>query len=196
MGATLTNYSAEELKEIGLHRIGENVRIDRTCRLYGAANIAIGSNVRIDAYCVLSAGPAGISIGSFVHISTGTILLGSGGVTLEDFVGLSARVCVFSSNDDYSGEALTGPMVPSEFRNVLSDRVIFRRHAIIGAGSVLLPGIEIGVGAAVGALTLVKKSVPEFTIAAGNPMRMIGKRSRQILHHEEKLRQLATQKDV
>ncbi len=187
MGATLATYSAEELKEIGLHRIGDNVRIDKTCRLYGAANIIIGSNVRIDAYSVLSASPAGISIGSFVHIGTGVTLLGSGGVTLEDFVGLSARVCVFSSNDDYSGETLTGPTVPNEYRNVFSARVVFRRHAIIGAGSVLLPGVEIGIGAAVGALTLVKKSVPEFTIAAGNPMRIIGKRQRHMLRQEEKL---------
>lgn len=188
MGTKLTYYSAKELKQLGLHRIGDNVRIDRTCRLYGAANISIGSNVRIDAYCVLSAGTAGIVIGSFVHISTAVALLGSGGVTIEDFVGLSARVCIFSSNDDYSGRALTGPTVPNEFRNVRSSRVVLRRHALVGVGSVLLPGVELGLGAAVGALTLVKKSVPEFTIVAGNPTREIGKREQQMLRYEEELR--------
>jgi galactoside O-acetyltransferase len=52
---------------------------------------------------------------------------------------------------------------------------------------VILPGVEIGVGAAVGALTLVKKNVQEFTIVGGNPMRVIGSRGRAMLDYENKV---------
>ena len=181
-------YELEELQGMGFIQIGENVKVDRTCVFYGTPNIALESNIRVDAYCVFSAGEAGIKIGSFVHIATGVSILGSGGVTIEDFVGLSARVSVFSSNDDYTGGSMTNPTVPERYRNVRSAQVIFRRHAVVGCGSVILPGVELGVGASIGALTLVNKSIPPFTVVSGNPMRKIGMRGRRLLEYESQLR--------
>ncbi|WP_051285473.1 acyltransferase [Aequorivita capsosiphonis] len=43
----------------------------------------------------------------------------------------------------------------------------------IGMGSIILPGVKIGDGAVIGAGTLVHKDVPEWTLAVGNPMRII-----------------------
>lgn len=180
-------FSSQELRDLNLHAVGRNVLIDRTCRFYGAERITIGSNVRIDAYCVLSAGPEGIHIGNYIHLSTGVTIVGGGQVTLEDFVGLSSRVSVFSSNDDYSGEFMTGPMVPAHMRRASAAPVLFRKHAIVGSTSVVLPGVTIGIGAAVGALSLVKSSVDDFTIVAGSPARCLGKRSRALLELEARL---------
>jgi acetyltransferase-like isoleucine patch superfamily enzyme len=181
------NYSPEELRSLGL-TFGHDVFVDRSCRFYGANEIHLGDHVRIDANCVISCGAGGVRIGSFVHISVGVAILGSGGLVMEDFTGLSAHVCVFSSTDDYIGGAMTNPTVPSALRNVKDAPVILRRHAVVGAGSVVLPGVELGVGAAIGALTVVRKSVPAFAIAAGNPMRIVGKRGRDMLEHEDEVR--------
>jgi acetyltransferase-like isoleucine patch superfamily enzyme len=60
---------------------------------------------------------------------------------------------------------------------------------IVGAGSVILPGVTIGQGAAVGALTLVRKDVPPFTIVAGPRGEAIGERDRRLLELEQELRQ-------
>lgn len=177
-------YSIEELKSLGLAEVGEGVLVDRTCRFYGVEHIRIGSKSRLDAYCVLSSGESGISIGRHVHLSVGATILGGGGVFIEDFAGLSARVSVFSSNDDYSGGAMTNPTIPMKYREVKSSEVRICRHAIIGCGSVLLPGVTLGVGASVGALSLVNKSVPDFMVVAGNPMRRIGRRDRRLLEQE------------
>lgn len=160
------------------------MQIDRTVRFFGAPYIHLGSNVRIDAYSVISAGSGGIRIGNYVHLAVGVSIVGSAQVDIEDFCGLSAKVSVFSSSDDYSGGAMTNPMVPETFRNVASGAVTFKKHTIIGAGAVIMPGVTIGMGAAVGALTFVNKSIPALTVVSGNPVRKIGTRDRSLLERE------------
>ncbi|MEM7557740.1 MAG: acyltransferase [Planctomycetota bacterium] len=180
-----TNFSREELHAMGFAELGENVMVDRSVRFFGAARIHLGSQIRIDAYSVLSAGSEGLRLGSRVHLAVGVRFLGGEKVTVEDFCGLSSGVCVFGSNDDYSGGALTNPTVPEAFRDVASGPVLFRKHAIVGANSVVMPNVTLGVAASVGALTFVNKSVPDFAIVNGNPMRKIGTRDTTILEREK-----------
>lgn len=47
--------------------------------------------------------------------------------------------------------------------------------AWIGAASIILPGVRIGRNAVVGAGSIVTKDVPDFSVAAGNPARIIKK---------------------
>jgi galactoside O-acetyltransferase len=176
-------HSRDELAELGLRAYGDDVLIDRTVRIYRPGQLELGSRVRIDAYSVLSCGDGGIWIGSNVHLGAFCFLTGAGRIELHDFCGLSGRSSVYSSNDDYSGAALTGPTVPEHLRNVANAPVTVRRHAIVGAGSVLLPGVTIGEGAAVGALSLVRRDVPDFTIVGGTG-RVLGERKRDLLELE------------
>lgn len=60
--------------------------------------------------------------------------------------------------------------------------VIVGSRAWIGYRAVILPGIEIGEGAVVGAGAVVTKNVAPFTIVAGNPARPIGKRSEDLTY--------------
>lgn len=184
--------SQSELEELPFARIGENVKIDRSCRFYGVPRISIGDNVRIDAFSVLSAGAGGIHLGSFIHLSAFVCIVGAGRVELGDFVALSVRVTVFSSNDDYSGEFMANPTIGSEFTNVESGPVTIGRHAVIGAGSVILPNVQIGEGGAVGALSFVNKDIEPFTIAGGIPAVLIKKRSRKLLQVEMEFQQSRT----
>ena len=175
-----TCYTNDELLDLGLASVGSNVRIDRSVRFFGAPRISIGDNVRIDAYCVISAGEQGIHIGSHIHISVFCSLLGAGKIVLEDFSTISVRVSIFSSNDDYSGNSLTNPCIPDKFRNVTSGPVVIQKHAIIGAGAVILPNVTLGIGSAVGALSLVRKNVPAYTVVAGSPAKKISTRANQL----------------
>ena len=95
------------------------------------------------------------------------------------------REVIYSTNDDYSGEVMTGPTLPAEFTRVVFAPVVIGRHVVVGAGSIVLPGISIGEGAATGALSLIKDDVAPFTIVAGNPARVIGARARQLLDLEQ-----------
>lgn len=178
-------YNNEELKEIGFKSIGNNVLVSKKASIYGASNISIGNNVRIDDFSILS---GNISIGNYVHISAGVMIFaGKYGVTINDFVAVSSRTAIYAITDDYSGEALSNPMVPDEYRNVSGGEVILKKHALIGSGCTILPNVIVGEGASVGSMSLINKSLDDFTINVGIPAKEIKKRSKKLLLLEEKL---------
>lgn len=177
-------YSVEELNNIGFKKLGENVKISRKTSIYGANNISIGSNVRIDDYCCLVAGKEGIVLGSYIHLAFFCILMGSSGIEMEDFSGLSSRVSIYSATDDYSGNSLTNPTVPDKYKKIYSGKVTLRKHVIIGTNTTILPNLEIGFGSSVGANSLVTKSLEEWGVYVGTPAKKIKERSRDLLKIE------------
>lgn len=181
----------EAVIALGFASVGDNVQISDKASFYAPGRITIGSNVRIDDFCVLAAGAGGIAIGNYVHVGVGSSLIGAGRITMSDFSGLSSRVSIYSSSDDYSGATLTNPTVPRELAGVTHADVFLGRHVIIGSGSVVLPGVTLHDGVAVGALSLVNRSCESFGIYAGNPARRIQSRKRDLLELE---RQLAARK--
>jgi len=172
--------SKDELQKIGFKSFGENVLISDKCSIYNAKNIEIGSNVRIDDFCVISAGKDGIKIGNNVHIAVYCSMIGEGEIIMEDFSGLSSKVALYTSSDDYSGESLTNPMVPKEYTNVQSGKVHLKKHVLVGAGSIILPNVTLEEGVAVGALSLVSKSFESFNIIAGNPAKILKPRKQNL----------------
>ena len=176
----------EAIEALGFAFVGENVQISDRASFYGASRISLGSNVRIDDFCVLSAGVGGISIGDYVHIAVYSSLIGTGKISLSDFCNISSRVAIYSSNDDYSGAAMTNPMVPSKYTGVTHADVFLGKHVIVGSGSVILPGVTLEEGVAVGALSLVQKNCEPFGIYAGNPARRIKERKRDLLELEQR----------
>lgn len=175
----------EQISEMGFASVGKNSKLSGKASYYNCQSIIIGDNVRIDDFCVLSAGAGGIEIGNHIHIAVYSSLIGAGKITLDDFSNISSRVAIYSSNDDYSGTSMTNPTVPVEYTNVTHADVIIGRHAIIGAGSVVLPGITIEEGVAVGALSLVSKNCQAFGIYSGVPSKRIKERKRGLLNIEE-----------
>lgn len=177
-------YSKEELLKLGFAKLGENVSISTKASFYGIERISIGNNVRIDDFCVLSAGEGGIEIGNFIHVAVYSSIIGAGTVILQDFCNISSRVSIYSSNDDYSGEYMTNPTVESKYTNVTQADVKIGKHVIVGCGSVILPGTTVGEGVALGAMTLVNKSLQEWGVYAGQPAKYIKPRSNALLKYE------------
>lgn len=180
----IINYSKEELGRI-LGSIGENPKINRTVQFYNPDKIFIGDNVRIDAFCILT---GIINIGNYVHLGTNVTILGEIEVDIQDFVGISGKVSIYSATDDYSEGYMSGPQVPLKFRKVKEGKVTLEKHSLIGANSVILPNLTIREGASVGALSLVNKNIPKYTCVSGNPVRKICKRGIKFLEFEKELR--------
>lgn len=177
-------YTEDDLAKLG--SCGKNVRIDSSVKILSPQNVHIGDNVRIDAFCFFSAQTA-IRIGNNVHISLYTQLGAAGApIIIEDFAGISSRVNIFTTTDDYSEGWMTNPTVPDRFKKVKGGPVTLQKHVIIGCGSVIMPNVVLETGCSVGALSFVNKTVPEFTVVAGNPMRLIGKRNKERLLALEK----------
>lgn len=181
-------YSIGELIDLGVKFDHEynyktnSVHINRTVQLFNAKSIRIGNNVRIDAYCIL-VGP--ITIGDFVHIGATTSKFGSEPLIVEPFANVSSRVSFFTENDDYTDGFMAGPMVPPDLRKVSKGKITLKKHSIIGCGTVVLPGVTLDVGASVGALSLVNKSVPYLWCVTGNPARKICLRDDKLLELEK-----------
>jgi UDP-2-acetamido-3-amino-2,3-dideoxy-glucuronate N-acetyltransferase len=83
--------------------------------------------------------------------------------TLEEDVFIAP--CVVTTNDNFMGR--------TEKRHELRKGPTIRRGARIGGAAVLLPGIEVGEEAFVGAGAVVTKDVPPKAVVVGNPARQI-----------------------
>jgi dTDP-4-amino-4,6-dideoxy-D-glucose acyltransferase len=181
----MTILSKQQLLQMGFKSVGDNVFISDKATFYNCSQIEIGDFVRIDDFCVISAGAGGISLGSHIHVAVFSSLIGAARIEIKDFCNISSRVSVYSSSDDYSGFTMTNPMIPDQYKLVTSSPVIIDKHTIIGASSVILPGVHLHIGVAVGAMSLVKQSCDEFSIYAGVPAKKIKERSRELLNLEK-----------
>jgi acetyltransferase-like isoleucine patch superfamily enzyme len=83
--------------------------------------------------------------------------------TLEEQVFIAP--CVVTTNDDFMGR--------TERRRELVRGPIIRRGARVGGGAILLPGVEIGEEAFIGAGAVVTKAVEPRMLVVGNPARVL-----------------------
>lgn len=172
-------YTEEQLATLGFKSIGSGCKISRYARFYGINNMVIGDNVRIDDFCILS---GKLTIGSNIHISAYVALYGKMGIILEDYTGISPRSTIYSAMDDFSGNFLIGPIHEPSKTNVSGGLVILRKYSQIGANCIVFPSVEIGEGAVVGAMSLVKKNVSPWNIVVGQPAKFLKNREKRLLN--------------
>lgn len=174
-----TFYDETELKSLGFKQYGNNILVSKKCSIYEPEKVSLGDNVRIDDFSILS---GSITLGSFVHISAMVSLYGRYGIVIDDFCGVSPHCIIFSATDDFSGDTLIGPMVPPHLTKVHLGRVLLNKYVQIGAGSIVMPDVEVGIGSVVGAMSFVNKNVEKWKIVAGIPARVIKDRGRNLVH--------------
>lgn len=175
-------YSREELERIGFQNIGTDVSISRKASIFRPERISIGNHVRIDDFCLLS---GNIVLGSYIHIAAYSAFFGgSGNVVMKDFSGLAYRCTIIAETDDYCGEYLTNPTVSGEYRGVMVGKVVIGKHVIIGAGSTVLPDVELGEGCSFGAMSLVNRNTEPWGVYVGVPCVRIRERNKELLKKE------------
>ncbi len=175
--------SDEQLAALGFKSLGKNVRISDKASIYNPENIVIGDNSRIDDFCVIS---GRVEIGRNVHIAIFcNVAGGEKGVFLADFSGLAYGCHVFSQSDDYSGKSLTNPTVPDKYKVEAKAAVHLERHVIIGACSIILPGVTIAEGTSVGAMSMVTKTTLPWSVYFGIPAKKIKERHQDLLNLEK-----------
>lgn len=179
--------SDAELRRAGFKSVGRDVKVHDRASLYGVENISLGDFARIDDFAVIIAtGP--VTLGRYVSVPNFCFIGGRHGVELQDFATLAPGVKIFSASDDYSGESLVGPVVPRELTGGTHGLVVLERHVLVGAGSIVLPACRIGEGCSVGALSLVRESLPPWGMYAGVPVRRLRERSRGPLALESRVK--------
>lgn len=179
--------SVKELIAIGFKKIGTNVKISRLAQFYNPENIIIGNHVRIDAFSILSSGNEPFVLENYIHIASGVYIWGNIGFHMKSFSNISAGSKIYTQSDSYCGNYLMGPSVPITYRKVYGSPLILEKHSIIGAGSILLPGIKMGEGVAIGSNSLVTKDCKPWSIYVGSPAKFMKERSNKLLEWEKKL---------
>lgn len=167
--------SAQEVEEIGFNSVGVNVRISRYAHFYGVEHISIGDHVRIDDCALISAGKSS-SFGSFIHVASHAILIAQEGFNVESFANLSPNSTVLGQTDNFKSPHIANAMVPLDFRNVNSTRVLIPEYVVIGVGSTVLPSAKLQIGVALGAMSLLNSHTDSWTLYAGIPAKPIGRR--------------------
>lgn len=175
-------YDDSELASFKFKSLGKNVLISRKASIYSASQISIGNNVRIDDFCILS---GKISVGNYIHIAAYSALYGGNyGIEIHDYSNISSKNSIYALSDDYSGASMTNPMIPDKYKKIYGEKVVIKKHVIIGSGCVILPGVVLGEGSSFGAMTLINKSSEPWTIYAGIPFKKINDRSKELLKLE------------
>jgi len=174
--------SRADLERVQFKKLGRDVLISDRASIYNPQLIEIGDHSRIDDFCVVS---GHVTIGRNVHIAVFcNVAGGEKGVFIADFAGLAYGCHVFSQSDDYSGRFMTNPTVPDAYKLEAKAPVTIKRHAIVGACSVILPGVVVEEGVSVGAMSLVTKPTEPWTVYFGIPAKRLKRRRRDLLDLE------------
>lgn len=135
--------------------IGSGTRVWAWAHVLSGAIIGNECNICDHTYI-----EAHVRIGHRVTVKCGVYLWD--GVEAEDDVFIGPAAVFTNDRHPRSGN-----------RNFSCEKTVLRKGCSIGAGAVLLPGIEIGEEAMVGAGSVVTKSVPAHAVVCGNPAKIV-----------------------
>jgi acetyltransferase-like isoleucine patch superfamily enzyme len=162
---------------------GKNVIIGKTVRIRKPEEVSIGDGTIIDDFTYIS---CGMTIGKNCHIASNvSVSGGEGHLTMGDYSTISNHCSVHCASSDYGEVSLDLPSVPKDlqFGGEVGD-VQLGDFVTIGAHSCILPGSKIPNGFACGAFSLVKnKEYQDYSLYAGIPIKLIGKRDRKKINY-------------
>lgn len=129
---------------------------------------------KVDIRC-----PYRISVGHHTIINRKCVIDGRGGVTIGDNVDIAQEANIWTAQHDYNSPVYHTNCLPVKIGD----------YVWIATRATILPGVTIGRGAVVAAGAIVTKDVPELSIVAGVPAKVIGKRDEGALKYEHNSRE-------
>ncbi len=155
--------------------LGEGVAIDDYGLLDASgtdAGITLGDHVIVSRNCVIQNKTAAVTIGDHTDIGCNTIISSSGGISIGKSV-LIAGNC-YIGGGRYITERLDLPMMRQGVYT--KGAVTIGDDVWLGAGAIVLDGIQIGNGCIVGAGAVVTKNLPDYAVAIGVPAKVVRQR--------------------
>ena len=148
------------LKKLRLTAVKDST-VDATSKLESGTSFYSSTMAR-HSFCGYDCDIAHADIGSFVSIANGVVI--GGGRHPMEWVGMSP--VFYEGRDSVKAKFATHAREPVK-------RVVVGHDVWIGRSAIVLPGVELGTGCVVGAGAVVTRSVPPYTIVAGNPAHVI-----------------------
>ncbi len=140
------------------------------------SRIVIGDETVIDSFVKFkpAGGSGDVIIGSRTTINSGCVLYTGNGIVIGDDVAIAAN-CTFAPTNHAFEKKDT--IIREQRFKPSKGGIIIEDDVWIGAGCVLLDGAILRQGCVIGAMSLVRGEVPAYSIYAGNPLKLIGKRT-------------------
>lgn len=177
IGIILRRY----LYKILCKKIGKGVIIDIGVYFSHPWHISIDDFTWVDAYVHITSPYSYVKIGKRVHIGPYSTLGGRASIDIEDFVGISSHVSIFTgSASPVRGKRMSGPMVPLKDQAYYNAPVKLEKDAVVGTKSVILPGVTMKKGSVLGALTSIDRNTIEYGIYKGSPAILKNRRRAKI----------------
>ncbi len=126
----------------------------------------IGDLTTIEDFCTVNNGSGNVLIGDRVRVGIGSVIIGP--VTMGNGSGLGQHVFVSGFNHGFKDGSKNSSQQALDIKPVTIED-----EAHIGANSVVLAGVTIGKRSQVGAGSVVTKNIPPFSVAVGNPAKVI-----------------------
>ncbi len=165
------------LRALKFKHIGSKSIIKYPFRIWNPSCITIGNGVFFAEHSFLAVNThflgthyhPSLIVGDNVRIGSNVIIGCIDSVIIEDDVLMADRVFISDHTHSYKDASLPIGKQPL----VTKGEVRIKKGAFIGVNAVVLPGVTIGRNSVVGASSVVTKSVPDYSVVAGNPAKVI-----------------------
>ena len=153
-----------------IHKRGKNtiIRFNTRMDLFPFKQFEIGSNSIVEAFATINNGVGDVFIGDNCGIGLSNVIIGP--VKLGNYVMLAQNIVISGLNHGYEDVTL-----PPRIQKVVTKQIIIEDNVWIGANCVITAGVTIGKHSVIGAGSVVTKDIPQFSVAVGNPARVIKK---------------------
>ena len=153
-------------------RIGHRVRFGPRVRIDRPWTVTIGecSELEADVWIKVVADEAEVKVGAHVFLGRGVEL----DVSRSVAIGAHALVAPGVFITDHAHRLVSRRRIAAE--GCEAEPVTVGEGTWLGARAVVLPGVRVGQGAVLGAGAVVSRGVPDWTIAAGTPARVLRRR--------------------
>jgi len=151
-----------------IHHFGKKSVIRRYTRmdLFPFQKFSIGANSTVEDFCTVNNGVGDVFIGDDCRIGLGSVLIGP--VTIGNQVILAQNIVASGLNHTY-----TDVSMPIRMQKVTTARITIEDEVWIGANAVITAGVTIGKHSVVAGGAVVTKNIPPFSVAVGNPAKVI-----------------------
>lgn len=165
-------YTKIFFREARLIRLPFDIRNKKNIKV--GKNFTAGFGCRIEAFPLNEDNKICISIGKNVQINDYVHIGAVGSITIGDNVLMASKIYISDHNHGSYDELISDhPMSLPIDRKAVCKPVVIGDNVWLGESVCILSGVTIGEGSVVGALSVVTKSIPPYSIAVGSPAKVV-----------------------